>query len=376
VATLKDVARLAGVSITTASHALNGTRHVLPETAARVFSAVKELGYSMNSVARGLRKRSSRTIGVIGPSARDPFFAEAVAGIEEICFARGYEVYSGYAQYPRNTGPVAVTSTELDFLKVIMSGRFDAPPPLQSQDVPQWDKEEGLIAHLLAREVDGLILNLWRPDEVLADALRGVTAKITLFHRRVEGLDCDIFGSDDYGGTLLALRELLAQGHTRIGMIYANSFPGHGVRDRFRAYHDALQSARIAIDLDLLANGGHILQVAADATQRLLSLPDPATAILYWGDQMAIAGMDAARLAGRSVPAELSVIGFDDLLISGRVSPRLSTVRQEKLEVGAAMAARLIDRIEGKYDGPSERIISPTSYIARESVGPARVRAH
>jgi LacI family transcriptional regulator len=373
VATLKDVARRAGVSITTASHALNGTRRVLPETAARVFSAVNELGYSMNSVARGLRRRNSRTIGVIGPSARDPFFAEAVAGIEAVCYARGYEVYSGYAEYPQNTGPVAITSTEQDFLKAVMSGRFDAPPPRASDRAP-WEKEEGLIMHMLAREVDGLILNLWRPDEVLVGALRSVKAKIALFHRRVEGLDGDVFGSDDYGGTLLALRELLALGHRRIGMIYANSFSGHGARDRFRAYRDALQSAGIAMDLDLLLNGGYSLQVAAEATRSLFSLPDPATAILYWGDYMAIAGMDAARQAGRSVPAELSIVGFDDLLISGRVSPRLSTVHQEKMEMGSAIATRLIDRIEGKYEGPPERIISPTRYVARESVTRAPAR--
>jgi LacI family transcriptional regulator len=372
VATLKDVARLAGVSVTTASHALNGTRHVQPETAEKVFSAVKELGYSLNSVARGLRTRSSRTIGVIGPSARDPFFAEAVSGIEDVCFARGYEVYSGYAEYPRNTGPVLISPTERDFLRTVMSGRFDAPPPGDRGPAAQWEKEEVLIAHMLAREVDGLILNLWRPDQVLVNALRGVPAKFTLFHRHIHGLDCDVFGSDDYGGTAQVLQQLLALGHRRIGMIYGTSNSGHGARNRFRAYRDVLQSAGIPIDLGLLLNGGYLpLQVAADATTRLLALPDPPTAILYWADQMAVAGLDAARRAGRSVPADLSIVGFDDHQVYAYTWPRLSTVHQDKLEAGAAMAARLIDRIEGKYDGPPEHVISPMNYVARDSVGPA-----
>jgi ABC-type sugar transport system substrate-binding protein len=173
--TVQDVARLAGVSITTVSHALTGTRFVQPETAARVFSAVSFLGYSPNRMARGLRTGTSRTIGVIGPSAQDPFFAEVVVGIEETCYARGYEVYLGFVEYPSGEvcgedcgEPVAEFTEEQDFLKTVMGGRFDAPAPCEPEDMAGGEKELWLIAKLLAREVDGLIMNLGQPDPAVA----------------------------------------------------------------------------------------------------------------------------------------------------------------------------------------------------------------
>jgi LacI family transcriptional regulator len=374
VATLRDVARRAAVSITTASHALNGTRFVQPETAARVFSAVSALGYSLNSVARGLRKGSSRTIGVIGPSAQDPFFAEVVSGIEETCYARGFEVYLGFVEYPR--GMVCGEHTvelpaEQDFLRAVMDGTFDAPAPWDPDGMTGGEKEKGLIAKLLAREVDGLIMNLGQPDSAVAELLSGTRPRLTLFHRAVRGVDADVFVPDDYAGLSAALRGLRAFGHRRIGMVYGFSWPGHAVRERFRAYRDCLSEAGIPVDISLLLNGGYSLDGAAQATRALLSFPEPPTAIVYWSDLMAISGMDAARGAGVAVPRDLSVVGFDDLPISERVGPRLSSIRQEKAEQGIAMASRLIDRIEGRIDAPLERLVSPTRYIARESVGPA-----
>ena len=372
-ATLKDVARLAGVSITTVSHALNGTRRVLPETSARVMAAVKELGYSPNSVARGLRTGNSRTIGVIGPSARDPFFGEVVVGIEQVCFERGYEVYLGFVEYPLGavcSEPVAELSAEQDFLRTVMTGTFDAHTP--GGEMEETDrKEEELGEKLLAREVDGLIVNPGQPDESVARLLRGVPAAIALFHRSVPGIEADVFVGDDYAGTRQALDGLIALGHRRIGMVYGYSWPGHAVRERFRGYRDSLHAAGLDVDVSLLLNGGYSLDLAAAATRALLVSPDPPTAILYWSDLMAIAGMDAAREAGRSVPETLSVVGFDDLPISRRVFPRLSSVSQAKAEMGSVMAARLIDRIEGKFEGPAEKIVLPARFVARESVSRA-----
>jgi LacI family transcriptional regulator len=377
-ATLKDVARLAGVSITTVSHALNGTRFVQPETAARVFSAVSALGYSPNSIARGLRTGASRTIGVIGPSAQDPFFAEVVVGIEETAYARGYEVYLGFVEYPSGEvcgedcgEPVAEFTEEQAFLKTVLGGRFDAPAPCEPEDMVGGEKEEGLIAKLLAREVDGLIMNLGQPDAVVAKILAGTRPKVALFHRAVAGVDADVFAGDDYGGCLLALRALRSLGHTRIGMVYGFSWQSHVVRERYRAYRDSLVESGTALDTTILLNGGYTFEGAAQATRTLLAMPQRPTAILYWSDLMAISGMDAARQAGFSVPGDVSIVGFDDLPISGLVYPRLSSISQQKYEAGVAMTARLIDRIEGKLDGPSVRVISPTTYVARASVAAA-----
>jgi transcriptional regulator with XRE-family HTH domain len=150
--TLKDVALRAGVSTTTVSHALNGTRFVQPETAARVREAARALGYSPNSVARGLRTGSSRTIGVLGPSALDAFFAAVLVGIEAACYGAGYELYIGYVEYPHGDLPddsAAGRAAERDFLRAVLSGEHRAPCPPCADELTE--KEGRLTAKLLAR---------------------------------------------------------------------------------------------------------------------------------------------------------------------------------------------------------------------------------
>jgi LacI family transcriptional regulator len=372
---MKDVARRAGVSVTTVSHALNSTRFVEPETADRVLAAARELGYALNRIARGLRTGASRTIGVTSPSAQDPLFAEVIVGVESVCYERGYEVYLGFVEYPSglmHANPEAELAREKEFLAAVLSGRYDAPAPASSEEVNAMQKEQALIAKLISREVDGLIVNPCNSDADIAGALTGVRPRLALFHRSIHGVEADVFFSDDHGGTSRALESLLALGHRRIGMVYGYSWEGHGVRERFHAYCETLSTAGIPADPALLANGGYSLEGAAEATSRLLALADRPTAILYWSDQMAIAGMDAAREAGFSVPEDLSVVGFDDLPISSRVAPRLSSIRQEGSLMGATMAARLLDRIEGKVSSPPERIVFPTRYISRQSTAATR----
>jgi LacI family transcriptional regulator len=375
VTTLKAVAMRAGVSITTASHALNRTRFVRPSTAERVRAAARELGYAPNSVARGLRTGASRTIGVIGPSAGDPFFAEVVVGIEETCYARGYEVYLGFVEYPKEAiiqGAMAAGPNEGAFLHAVLSGRFDAPSPFLEGKPDTLAKEQALFTRLLSREVEGLIVNPVQPDVVVAEALAGVRPRLVLFHRNIPGVDADVFLPDDYSGLASALDQLIRLHHRRIAMVYGYSWESHAVRNRFRAYRDVLTAAGIEPEAALLCNGGYSLEGGANATRKLLALPEPPTAIIYWSDLMAIAGMDAAREIGVSIPDDLSVAGFDDLAISARVRPRLSSIRQEKYETGVAMAQCVIDRIEGRREGPRGQVISPTVFMMRESVGQAR----
>ena len=363
---------MAGVSVTTASHALNKTRFVQPDTAERVFRAARELGYSVNSVARGLRTGTSRTIGVIGHSALDPFFAEVVVGIEHECYNRGYDVYLGFVEYPHGctySGSVKNFEREEEFLRAVLSGRFDAAHPFDAPEKPDiFEKEKALVAKLLSRDVDGMVIHPAASDPAVEEVLAGIKPKLALFHRTIKGVEADVFVSDDYAGTLSALQRLLALGHRRIGMVYGFSWEGHEVRERFRAYRDALAAAGISPDTSIMANGAYELDAAAEATRRLLSRADPPTAILYWSDPMAIAGMDAAREAGASVPRDLSIIGFDDLPLASRVSPRLSSIRQETVGMGESMARRLIDRIEGKLEDQYGRIVSPATYVERESV--------
>lgn len=371
--TLKDVARLAGVSITTVSHALNGTRFVDPETARRVREAAESLNYAPNSVARGLRTGTSKTIGVVGPSALDPFFAGVLVGIEAACYAAGYELYIGYVEYPHGDlpdGSPAGLEGEKAWLRRVLAGEYRAPcPPCPDAFT---EKEGRVVAKLVSRDIDGLIIHPGQPGDAARQTLAGIRPKLILFHRSIEGVDADVFVADDYSGFRAAIDDLLARGHRRIGVVYGYSWEGHAARERFRAYREALLAAGIEPDAGLHENGGYDIETAATATRRLLALSDPPTAIMYWSDYMAIAGMDAARELGLSVPTDLSVVGFDDLPIVSRTRPRLSSVDQRAGEMGAAMALRMIERIESREDGPSRVITSPAEYKSRESVSAPR----
>jgi LacI family transcriptional regulator len=372
-ATLKDVALRAGVSTTTVSHALNGTRFVQPETAQRVREAARALGYSPNSMARGLRTGASRTIGVIGPSALDAFFAAVLVGIEAASFEAGYELYIGYVEYPHGDLPDdsgAGRAAERDFLRRVLSGDYRAPCPPCPDELTE--KEGRLTAKLIAREIDGLIVHPGQSDAQAGAVLGGVGAKLALLHRSIAGVDADVFAADDYAGFRAAMEDLLARGHRRIGAVYGYSWEGHAARERYRAYREALVAAGIEPDPALHENGGYDMGTASRATRTLLSLRDPPTAIIYWSDTMAIAGMDAAREAGLSLPDDLSIIGFDDLPIAARIHPRLSSIYQDSYGLGFGMARRLIDRIEGRLSGPGELIVSPTEYRPRESVAARR----
>lgn len=153
-------------------------------------------------------------------------------------------------------------------------------------------------------------------------------------------------------------------------MLYGFSWEGHGARDRFRAWMDVHREAGWPLDPALLRQTNYELPLAAHRTKELLALPEPPTAILCWSDLVALSVLDACREAGRSVPGDLSVVGFDDLDFAAFVSPRLSTIRQAKIETGCRIADRLLDRIEGLADPAPVRLVIPTSFVERESTGP------
>ena len=356
------------------SHVLNGTRFVEPETATRVRKAIEELEYSPNRLARGLRTGSSRTVAVLGISAVDSLFAEVVRGIEERCYERGYEVFLGYVEYPRFYSPDSLENLErweAQFVTRLFEGFVRTPFPGDFKTEGR-SKELDIIQKFLSREVNGLILNAGQPDDVLHSALGGIRQPVVLYQRRLEGSPFDSCVADDYGGTRAALERLLALGHRRIAMLYGFSWESHGARDRFRAWIDVHREAGLPLDPALLRQTLYEPPLAAQRALELLDLPQPPTAIFCWSDTLALAVLDACRHSGRSVPEDVSVVGFDDLDFASLTAPRLSSIHQVRLESGHRMADRLLDRVEGKADSNPVHLTIPTTFVERESVGPAK----
>lgn len=343
-ATIKDVAALAGISYTTVSHVINGTRPVAPETRARVEEAVRKLGYCQNMVARGLRKGETMTVGVVSVSSSDAYFAEVLHGVEERGAEDGYGVYISYTALT-DVCPTACKITGTDYLGT---------------------REAENLSGLERRGIQGLILNSLQADDRFESVLSSLRTPCILFQRLVQGPGWDNFICDDYQGSSDAMQYLLSLGHRRIGLIEGFGFETHSVKFRKKAWGDALGASGIGIDPAMIRDGRYDPAAAYAETKALLSMDDRPTAILYYSDTMALAGIRAAADLGLSVPGDLSVVGYDNLPIDDLSVPRLTSVNQMSCQIGRDMMERLIERISNP--GLESLVRSyPQALVVRES---------
>lgn len=313
--TIDDVARRAGVSKGAVSFALNGRPGVGHATRARILNAARDLGWQPSARARALSHSRAFALGLVmsrSPEllAADPFFPHFLAGVETVLAERGYALV----------------------LQVVGDDR----------------RAEADSYRRLARDerVDGVFLtDLRRHDprfQLLVElGLPAVALAVG------SGGDCPLpwVAVEDRHGVEQAVAHLVELGHTRIA--HVAGAPGYiHSASRRAAWRRALRRAGLApgpvVAGDFTAAGG------ARATRRLLSQPDPPSAIVYANDLMAIAGMGVAVEAGLEVPSDLSVVGFDDVPLAAHVTPPLTTVRQDALAWGQAAASTLLAVVEGK----------------------------
>ena len=328
--TIKHVAARAGVSFTTVSHVLNGTRRVSDAARSRVEAAIAELGYSPSAVARALKTSETHILGVIVPNITNPFFAELTRGIEDACERGGYSVF-------------------------LCNG--DDDPERQGRS----------IRTLLERRVDGVLLATpaGKP-EALAKPLANL--KTVVIDRAIPGLAADLVRVDHEAGARLAVEHLLELGHRRIACLSGPS--GFAVtKARVAGWRKALARAKVTpkddwlLEGDFSAAGGHAL------TRKLIERGD-VTAIFASNDLLAIGALRAAAEQGVPVPRKLSVIGFDAIDLGAYTYPGLTTVGYPIREIGELAAGVLIERIAGRGDAGRERVVVPR-LVRRESTGPA-----
>jgi LacI family transcriptional regulator len=349
-ATIKDVAALAGVSFTTVSHVINNTRTVAPETRARVEEAIKKLGYAPSVIARGLRCGESKTVGVVSIANSDPYFAQVLHGVQE----RGWEV--GFGVFISHTELVDVCPTNA----------------IIPDDDRLADREDLHLGDLTRRNVQGIILNSLQTDRRLAKTLNAIELPCILFQRLLTGPKWDTFMCDDFQGTADAMSHLIALGHRRIGVVEGFGYESHSVKHRKRAWQGALEAAGLEADPTLVADGQYDAEAAYHATKGLLSARDRPTAILFYSDVMALAGIRAATDLGLSIPRDLSVVGYDNLVLDDYTVPRLTSVSQQSARIGRDMMSRLADRIADPSIEPIVRTY-PQELVVRESTGPVPV---
>ena len=336
-ATLRDVAKLAGVSIGTASQALNNRPNVLPETRARVVEAAATLGYlpkepTSNGAERPLAVAGMLTKHDYGLAIDvNPFFSHVQLGVESECRKHSLSLMYANIEVDRSNRPV------------------------------MWP------AMILEQRVDGLILIATFIQDALEWLQRQVNIPIVLVDSYAPGLSYDSVVIDNSQGATSAVNYLVDNGHRHIGLVGSNPASPPDILERRDAYVRALYTRGITDvyieDSWLGRDSGH------ESATRLLSRAPQVTAIIACNDDVAIGVMGAVRDMGLSVPGNVSVVGFDDIDLAKEVQPALTTVHVHKSWLGRLAVQRLVERAKHP-EQPRITITVATHLVVRESTGP------
>lgn len=325
--TIEDVARSAGVSVSTVSRVLNNKSDVAPATYQRVQDVIAELGYTSNLAARSMRSRRTGVIGLIMPDLEDPFCIQVLKGINHAIVELHYDL-------------IAYTSGSLN-------------------KHSKTERERHYVSLLNGSVTDGVIV------VTPAATSFSTAAPVVAIDPNNDCPDCLTVSGMNHAGALSAMEYLIGMGHRRIGFIGGRP-DLQSAHERLEGYECALHQAGITPDPDLIAIGDFSLEAGRKCAQRLLLLPEPPTAIFAANDQSAIGAIEAAREAGRRVPADLSVIGFDNIPEAAYYSPALTTVDQFILGMGYVATEMLIRLIQGEQL-ESDRHEMPTRLVVRDS---------
>ncbi|WP_137939199.1 LacI family DNA-binding transcriptional regulator [Chitinivorax sp. B] len=330
-ATMKEVAHRAGVSVTTVSHVLNGTRHVSDDARGRIEQAIRDLSYVPSAVARSLKHNVTHTVGMMIPNSSNPYFAEILRVIESRCFDAGYNV--------------------------ILCNSDDNP-----------HKQSVYLRVLTERRIDGLIVVTSGEDAGLPELLADLTLPLVLVDREMENVDCDLVEVSHVQGGYLATQHLLTLGHRNIACISGPTELSPSDQ-RIAGWQLAMGEAGIEPADDALWRSDFTSRGGYQAMHALLRQPQRPSAVFVCNDLMAIGAMCAAYELGIRVPDQLSVIGFDDIELASFSSPPLTTVAQPKERIGALAVDMLLEHIQGRRDEPRRIILQPELRI-RSSTAP------
>ncbi|MDR3493265.1 MAG: LacI family DNA-binding transcriptional regulator [Ancalomicrobiaceae bacterium] len=331
--TIVDVARKAGVSVSTVSHVVNHTRRVMPETRKLVEDAIAVVGYRTNTLARALKMSTTRSVGIAISAASNPYFSDIICAIEAECARLG--------------------------LIVLLSDTHDDP-----------ERELNVVKDLYQRRVDGLIL---APASDASERTLRFIESVGLPCVLVDRLSSDRFdqvGVRNSEAMALLVTHLAAFGHRRIGFV-AGQAGLATTAERIRGYRTALVDLGLDDDPDLLVTGNPSIARVTESTKALLSLPQPPTALIAGNNMATIGVMRAIRAFGLTVPRDISIVGIDDFEWADCFEPRLTLVAQPCDEIGRQAAALLIERI-GSSQGARRTIRLDCTLRQRDSCGPPK----
>jgi len=327
--TMSDVARLAGVGTMTVSRVLNGTARVSADTARRVQTAIEQLNYRPNELARAFRGQKSKTIGLILPYLYDPFFANCAHAVTSVAKERGYSV-------------IITTSNE--------------DPDTEFVEAEQ----------MLQRHVDGLVVIPARfRQSRLTRALFGKTP-VVAFDRPVSDPALDVVLVQNIAGARRMVEHLIEHGHQRIAFMGLSRIL-FTINSRFLGYRRALQDAGLQEDTFF---GCESYEETLHALQEKMAGPNAPTAILTSNTLATRFVLSALMHLGVKMPNDVAFAGFDDFDMAEFTNPPLTVVRQPALEMGRVATSLLFDRItRGELPQTGNRIVLPVEIVLRRSCG-------
>ncbi|HTK12094.1 MAG TPA: LacI family DNA-binding transcriptional regulator [Ktedonobacteraceae bacterium] len=333
-ATIKDVARQAGVGLGTVSRVLNDSGYVSQEARQRVLEAVRMLNYVPNAQARAMMTRRTMMLGVVLPDLTNPYFPSLVRGIVDEARQRGYTV-------------------------ILLETNWQPANEQQAVDT------------LRRQSVDGVILLDVSLSDLLSNTLMQAGIPVVLVGRGGEHQDVAQIMVNNYNGATEAMRWIFSRGHTQVGFL-CGSKDVVSARQRIRAYLDGMGWNDISVDeaemhpeLPIVA-ANYSFELGREAAQLLLQKYPAVTCIFAANDLSALGALSYLTARGISVPDDMAVVGFDDILMASLVHPPLTTIRQPVYDMGQAGARLLLERIE-RPESEIRRLVFDPALVVRQS---------
>ncbi|MGW9018956.1 LacI family DNA-binding transcriptional regulator [Priestia megaterium] len=328
--TIYDVAEKAGVSIATVSKVINNTGRISDKTRKKVNLIMNELNYHPSFVASALTGKRTQTIGLLIPNIANPFYSEFARNLEDRAHELGYSI-------------------------VICSTDYNE------------EKEKKYVSLLMRKQVDGFIITSGFTNVGLIQEVMNQKIPVALIAYSIPTLSLNSIGIDDYKAGYQATAHLAELGHKRIAVIAETV---QSSNDRVRGYKEALKEYQLEFDINLYIETKATVEDGEIATDKLLNVEEPPTAIFAFNDILAIGTMQCAKKRGLSIPENLSVIGCDNTILA--LIPSLTTMGQPLREMGHEAADILIEEIEGKKTRKQQILLSP-ELVIRDSTGPLTI---
>jgi len=333
--TIKDIARMADVSHTTVSRALNNKSRIRNETKEKILSIAREVNYLPNFIARSLVMRQTKTLGLVITTIANPFYTELSQGIETTAISLGYNI-------------------------ILCSTNYDL------------SVEKQYIDMLRSKGVDGIIFTSAHMGDPNIIGLAEEGFPIILVNRRTYHPTVrekiDYIGVDNIFGGFLAVEHLIKLGHDRIGVIGGSSESSVGF-ERLEGGKKALTAYGREVMGDYFLEGDFLRGSGYRGGKEFLKMNRPPTAIFATNDYMALGTYQAIVEEGMKVPEDIALIGFNDIEFTSMKGIELTTIGQKKYEMGALAVKTLVERIEGRKVGPSKEIVLEPELIIRKTCG-------